>query len=232
MNSGRVVSLGLEDLCVTVPDGRDRRTLLDRVDLELGGGEILVVTGASGSGKSTLLAVAGLLRRPDSGEVVIAGQPASSLSERARTKLRRDEIAIVYQAANLLPALTAIEQLELIGHINREPRGSARRRAEALLDEVGLSARGAQLPEEMSGGERQRVGIARALMASPSVLLADEPTASLDRDLSAQVWGLLAEQTARRGLATVIVSHDETQLAHAHRHLHLTDGQLAPAAVP
>ncbi len=226
--SSRPAPLGLRDLLVTVPDGDDTRTLLDNVSLDVGAGEILVVTGGSGSGKSTLLAAAGLLRRPDSGDVLINGEPTSSLSERRRTSLRRRDIAIVYQAANLLPALTAIEQLEIVGHINREKRSEVRRRAESLLTEVGLSERRHQLPGKMSGGERQRVGIARALMAGPSVLLADEPTASLDQDLSTQICALIAQQTQRRGLATVIVSHDETPLAHADRHLHLAGGHLEP----
>lgn len=218
--------LGLE---VSVPDGSRRRVLLDHVNLEVGAGEVVVVTGSSGSGKSTLLALAGLLRRPATGEVLVGGRPTSELGERRRTDLRRREIAIVYQSANLLPALTAIEQLELVGHINRERRRTARERARRLLDELGLGDQRNQLSSRMSGGERQRVGIARALMAGPSVLLADEPTASLDRDLSARIAGLLAEQTEVRGLATVIVSHDETPLAHAHRHLHLEGGRLDPA---
>lgn len=223
--SGRP-GLGFEQLHVTVPDGSRTRVLLDHIDLEIPPGEVLVVTGGSGSGKSTLLAAAGLLRRPDSGEVRIDGVPTSGLSERRRTTIRREQIAIVYQAANLLPSLTAIEQLELVGHINREKRAEVRERAEALLAEVGLSAQADQLPGKMSGGERQRVGIGRALMAQPSVLLADEPTASLDPELSAQVCALLAEQTAKRDLATVLVSHDETPLAWARRHLHLEAGSL------
>ncbi len=221
--------LELREVEVSVPDGSSRRVLLDRIDLRVAAGEVLVVTGASGSGKSTLLAVAGLLRRADSGEVLIAGQATAGLGERGRTELRRREIAIVYQSANLLPALTALEQLELVGHINRERRGDARARAGELLAELGLADQGNQLSGRMSGGERQRVGIARALMSRPSVLLADEPTASLDRELSGQISRLLAEQTAAHGLATVIVSHDEVPLAHAHRHLHLDRGLLTPA---
>lgn len=223
--------LGLRGLRLEVPDGDRTRVLLDGADLDLGAGEMLVVTGGSGSGKSTLLAAAGLLRRPAAGEVLIGGEPTSALSERARTEVRRREIALVYQSANLLPSLTAIEQLELVGHINREKRSEVRLRAESLLVEVGLEERRDQLPGKMSGGERQRVGIARALMARPSVLLADEPTASLDRELSARIAELLAEQTRRRGLATLIVSHDETPLAHAHRHLHLEAGALTESAV-
>lgn len=220
------VQLALGELSVSVPDGQRQRVLLDRVDLEVTAGEVLVVTGSSGSGKSTLLALAGLLRRPQSGEVLIAGEPTSKLSERQRTDLRRRRIAIVYQSANLLASLTAIEQLELVGHINGEKRRVARTRAEALLEELGLGERRNQLPGQMSGGERQRTGVARALMAEPSVLLADEPVASLDGDLSRQISELLANETRSRNLATVIVTHDEIPLTYANRHLHLEAGRL------
>lgn len=218
--------LGLRGIHVAVPDGPGTRTLLDDVDLDVAPGEVLVITGSSGSGKSTLLAVAGLLRRPDRGEVLVAGTPTAELSERRRTALRRERIAIVYQSANLLPALTAREQLELVGHISGERRSQARGRATQLLEELGLAGRADQLPAKMSGGERQRVGIARALMARPTVLLADEPTASLDGALSAEVAGLLTGEARGRGLAAVIVSHDEAPLAHADRHLHLAGGAL------
>lgn len=225
--AGRVTStLELCRVTVSVPDGGDRRVLLDGVDLTVGAGEVVAVTGASGSGKSTLLALAGLLRRPDSGEILIDSRETSTLNERRRTELRRRRIAIVYQSANLLPALTAVEQLELVGHINRERRTTARKRAEALLEELGIADRRDQLPGRMSGGERQRVGIGRALMAAPGVLLADEPTASLDRELSVGIADLLAEQTEARSLATVIVTHDDTPLARAHRQLHLAGGKL------
>lgn len=221
--------LALRGLEASVPDGGGTRVLLDRVDLEVGAGEVVVVTGPSGSGKSTLLALAGLLRRPDSGEVLIEGEATSKLSGRRRTDLRRRRVAIVYQSANLLPSLTAIEQLELVGRINREKRRETRKRAEELLREMDLSERRDQLPSQMSGGERQRVGIARALMAQPSVLLADEPTASLDPGLSARIADLLADQTSARGLATVIVSHDDIPLTHADRHFHLDAGRLCEA---
>jgi putative ABC transport system ATP-binding protein len=218
---------------VTVPDGPRRRVLLDGAGLHVEPAELVAITGPSGSGKSTLLAVAGLLRAADAGEVLLAGTPTAGLSERQRTRLRRERVALVYQSANLLPSLTAREQLELVGHIAGERRASARSRAGALLAELGLADHAGHMPAQMSGGERQRVGIARALMARPAVLLADEPTAALDPALSADVAALLAAQVRVRGLAAVVVTHDDAPLAHADRHVHLASGQLIepPGAV-
>jgi putative ABC transport system ATP-binding protein len=220
----------LREVCVEVPDGLGTRVLLDHVDLEVRPGEVVVVTGGSGAGKSTLLAVAGLLRRPLSGEVIVGDVPASALSERRRAELRKHHVAIVYQAGNLLPSLTSREQLEIVGHISGASRVQTRRRADALLRELGLLDAALRLPAHLSGGERQRVGIARALMGQPSVLLADEPTASLDAALSAEVVALLTEHTRRAQLATVIVSHDTAPLSRADRHQHLAGGKLERVA--
>jgi putative ABC transport system ATP-binding protein len=225
-STATIAPLALRDLTVSVPDGRERRVLLDEVDLDVAAGEVLVVTGPSGSGKSTLLAMAGLLRQPPAGDVLVAGFPTASLSRRRLTALRRDHIGIVYQSANLLSPLTAREQLELAGHIRRRPRREVRAHADQLLEELGLADRADQLPSQLSGGERQRVGIGRALMGSPTVLLADEPTASLDPELATEVAGLLAAEAHARGVATVIVTHDDAPLRHADRHLHLAAGRL------
>lgn len=227
MSNSREPGLELRAVTESVPDGMKRRILLDAVDLTVSRGELLVITGGSGSGKSTLLAIAGLLRRPESGDVVIGGITTSDLSNRARTALRQDHLAIVYQSANLFPPLTALEQLELVGHIRGERRADAKARAVGLLEELGMADRAGNLPHQLSGGERQRVGIARALMAEPSVLLADEPTASLDPVLAAEVSELLATQTKSRGLATVLVTHDEAPLKWADRCLHLSGGALS-----
>ena len=218
--------LVLGGVTYAVPDGDGTRVLLDAVDLTVAPGEVVVVTGPSGSGKSTLLAVAGLLRRPQGGEVHVGGRATASLSERQRTRLRGDHVGVVYQSANLLPALTAREQLELVGHVNGVGRGDRRRRADALLADVGLAGAAGRVPAHLSGGERQRVGIARALMAEPSVLLADEPTASLDPALGVEVVRLLADEAHRREVATLIVTHDRDLLTAADRHLHLDRGTL------
>ncbi len=224
--SGGQPPLMLRSVTVSVPDGPTTRTLLDAVDLDVHAGEVVVVTGPSGSGKSTLLAVAGLLRRPDTGEVTLAGHLAPMHPDRARTALRRDHVAVIYQQANLLPSLTAVEQLQLVAHIRHEPKRDARVRALALLEEVGLAAHADKLPHQLSGGERQRVGIARALMARPAVLLADEPTASLDPELATTVAALIRDRTQAHGLATLLVTHDDEPVAIANRHVHLDGGAL------
>lgn len=224
--------ISLRGLTATVPDGTGTRTLLDRIDLDVAPGEVVVISGASGSGKSTLLAIAGLLRRAESGEVVIAGMNTSGLSERRRTELRRRRIAIVFQSANLFPALTAREQLELVAHINGGRRGAARAQADLLLADLGVAEQADQLPAKLSGGERQRVGIARALMGGPEVLLADEPTAALDPVRAADVVERLTLEAHRHGLATIVVAHDDAPLRHADRHLHLDDGHLRDVPVP
>lgn len=224
--NGRTTPLELDALRVTVPDGDAERVLLSRVDLAVDAGEVVVLTGASGSGKSTLLAIAGLLRHAQDGDVLVDGRSTHDLSERQRSTIRGERIGIVYQSANLIGSLTAREQLEVVAHIAGSKRADARRRSGELLETVGLEHRMDALPRHLSGGERQRVGIARALMAEPSVLLADEPTASLDPDLSTDITRLIAEETHRRGLAALLVTHDDAPLAVADRHVHLEAGAL------
>jgi putative ABC transport system ATP-binding protein len=215
------MSLTLQNITVTVPDGRETLTILDAVDLQVAAGETVALTGPSGSGKSTLLAVAGLLLRPDRGTVEIAGVEATSLRDRDRTRLRGRDIGVVYQSANLLPSLTAQQQVEVVAHANGRLDRRARARAEELLDRVGLAGRSRALPGELSGGERQRVALARALMMEPAVLLADEPTASLDPARGAEVMALLLEEAARLGSATLLVTHDGDHAAGADRTVHL-----------
>lgn len=216
--------LSLRGVRVSVPDGASERVLFDDLDLDLEAGRVAVVTGRSGTGKSTLLAITGLLSRPPQGEVLIQGEPTAALSEKARARLRLENLGFVYQSANLIPNLTAVEQLELVDRIAGK-RGD-RARAMALLDELGVASRADALPGKLSGGERQRVGIARALMGDPKVILADEPTASLDPELAVEVSALLAEQSRRRGVATMIVTHDQAPLAIADVELRLENGRL------
>jgi len=220
------MTLQLTDIHLTVPDGPDRLTILDGVDLRVAAGELVAVTGASGSGKSTLIAVAGLLRRADTGRVVVDGEDVTDAGDRRRTSVRRRRIGLVFQAANLLPSLTALEQLELVCHLDGGITSGDRERARELLHLVGLEDRSHQRPAHLSGGERQRVAVARALMRNPAVVLADEPTASLDDQRGRQVMALLAELTERQRTATLVITHAPQQLPGRTRVLHLSNGVL------
>ncbi len=226
------MTLRLNDLTVTVPDGDDKLTILDRLALDIAQGEVVAVTGASGSGKSTLLAVAGLLRVPTAGTVTIAGVEANGLRGRRLAELRGREIGLVFQSSNLFPSLTALEQVELAAHVNGRLDAAAKERSKELLEAVGLGARLGNRPANLSGGERQRVGIARALVNEPSLLLADEPTASLDDARGREVMDLLVRQATERGIATLIVTHNPAQLPRADRWLELRNGKLHEVAAP
>ena len=222
------MSFQLDSVTVAVPDGTSRRVLLDDVSLDIAPGEVVAMTGSSGSGKSTLVAVAGLLREPDSGRVLISGVDATAASGRRRARLRGQQIGIVYQSSNLLPALTAREQVEVVAHVSGRLDAAARRRAAELLERVGLEQRLHARPAELSGGERQRVAIARALMNEPEVVLADEPTASLDPERADDVIGLLVEECRRVGAATLVVTHDLEHATRADRRLYLERGKVLP----
>jgi len=223
------MTLHLDDVTVTVPDGTETLTILDGLSLSVSDGDVVAVTGASGSGKSTLLAVAGLLRTADAGTIRIGDVDASTASAKDRTTLRRDAIGLVFQTSNLFPSLTALEQVELALHISGHLDDAGRQRSRELLEAVGLGSKLGNRPAQLSGGERQRVGIARALVRQPVVLLADEPTASLDPTRGREVMDLLVAQALERRIATVIVTHDREQLAGATRSLHLESGRLVDA---
>lgn len=223
---GAAPALAVDGVVVTILDGEREVDILDRTSLTVAPGELITISGRSGSGKSTLLSVAGLLRTPDHGSVSVAGTAAVGLSPSARTRLRRERIGMIFQGAELFPSLTAIEQLELAAHIQGRLDRTARDRAHDLLDEMGLADRHDHRPGQLSGGERQRIGIARALMNRPSLLLADEPTSSLDPERAREIMELLAAVTADRGLATVVVSHDPAHLDLTHRELTLVSGRL------
>ncbi|WP_042395760.1 ABC transporter ATP-binding protein [Streptacidiphilus carbonis] len=219
--------LTLDDVVLSYPDGDRRLTALDRVSLDVDPGGFTAIAGPSGSGKSSLLAVAATLLRPDSGRVLIAGQDTAALSPRRAAELRRDRIGIVFQQPNLLPSLTALEQLQAVAHLRGDSPKAALPRAAQLLTAVGLTdAQQRRRPHQLSGGERQRVNIARALFTRPAVLLVDEPTSALDRTRGAAVVDLLATVTRDHATATVMVTHDLTLAARADQVLHITDGRL------
>lgn len=226
----------LDDVTLTYPDGDARLTAVDRVTLEGRPGVVTGITGPSGSGKSSLLALAATLVRPDSGRVVIDGVDATELSAAARTALRRERIGIVFQQPQLLPALTAREQLrvmaELGGPSGRERRAAVRGRVDELLDAVGLDAHADRRPAQLSGGQRQRVAIARALVHEPRVLLVDEPTSALDNARGAEIMALLSRLTRERRTATLLVTHDLVHAGALDETVEVVDGRATYALTP
>ncbi|MBO3743877.1 ABC transporter ATP-binding protein [Actinoplanes flavus] len=217
--------LHLAGVTLRLGDGDDTVTALDEVSLTVAPGELVAVVGPSGAGKSSLLAVAGGLTVPDEGSNTVDGNDLAAMKPAARTAYRRQHIGFVFQSGNLIPALTAIDQLRLIHHLHR--RRAEPREAEQRLADVGMAGKAHRRPHQLSGGERQRVGIARALMGGPSLLLADEPTAALDRARSHEVVELLARETRRAGVATVMVTHDTDVLRHCDRVVEMVDGKLS-----
>ncbi|MFI8326607.1 ABC transporter ATP-binding protein [Streptomyces sp. NPDC085529] len=220
------MSLALDAVTLTYPDGDGRLTALDDVSLTVPPGRLTAVVGPSGSGKSSLLAVAATLVTPDRGRVVVAGTDTAGLDAAGRAELRRTSIGIVFQQPNLLPSLTAAEQLQVMAHLSGRPPKSVRDRALDLLDAVGLADRAARRPHQLSGGQRQRVNIARALMNEPSVLLVDEPTSALDHERGAAIVALLARLTRERGTATLLVTHDHGHLGAADATITVQDGRV------
>jgi len=218
--------LRLSGVDLAFQDGDQTLYALSGVDLEVARGAILAVVGPSGAGKSSLLAVAGGLIPPTSGSVQVGGREIIGLSRRELTRFRRDHVGFMFQSGNLVPALTARDQLRLVGALGGDR--SRLRDPDQLLEAVGLTHRARRRPATMSGGERQRVGVARALMASPDLLLVDEPTAALDRKNSHDVVKLLAEETHQNSVATVLVTHDHEILEHCDRVLEMVDGTLRP----
>ena len=224
------MSLTVEHVRLVLGDGNQRVTVLDDVSLSVRPGSLTAVVGPSGAGKSSLLAVCGGLRTPTSGSISIDGIVISDLKPAARTRIRRDRIGFVFQQSNLVPALTAIDQLLLLVHLHgRRPRKADRERALVLLDEVGIANLADRRPDQLSGGERQRVGIARALMTSPDVLLVDEPTSMLDHVRGEQIVALLASECREHKVATLMVTHDHSMLESATSVLNIIDGKLLAA---
>ena len=205
--------------------GRDASLVraVDGVDLDVARGETVAIMGPSGCGKSTLLYLLGGLDRATGGEIWLDGQDLTRLSERALARLRRDAIGFVFQAFHLMDELTAVENVELPALLaGRSPR-AARRRAEELLDRVGLADRAKFLPTQLSGGQRQRVAVARALVAEPLVVLADEPTGNLDSAATREVLRLF-DQLHQAGQTLVVVTHDPRIAATADRMISMRDG--------
>jgi len=210
----------------------ERVSALAGVSLEVAGGEFVGVMGASGSGKSTLLHLIGGLDRATSGSVVMAGRELARLTDRERTLFRRDHVGVVFQAFNLLPTLTALENVMLPAMIGGRVGREVEERAKSLLASVDLAHRLRHRPQAMAGGEQQRVAIARALINDPVVVLADEPTGNLDTHHGEDVWRLLARLGRHRGTTIIAVTHEPSGATFADRVVVLKDGTVAGSFEP
>jgi lipoprotein-releasing system ATP-binding protein len=212
--------------------GGGELAVLQGADLTLHMGEIVALVAPSGTGKSTLLHIAGLLDRPDGGEVRLDGQDAAALGDGARTALRRDRIGFVYQAHHLLGEFTALENVVLPQMIAGVPRRAAEQRAHALLANFGLEARAQHVPGKLSGGEQQRVAVARALANAPAILLADEPTGNLDVATAALVFGELLSIVRAQGVVALIATHNPDLAARMDRTVTLREGRIVERDLP
>lgn len=216
----------LDAVCKDYDEHGRPHTVLDGVSAVIARGELVVLVGRSGSGKSTLLNIIGGLDRPTRGELRIAGQSLSGLSEDGLARLRRREIGFVFQFFNLVPTLTARENLLLPLELLGVDRAEADERARHWLETVGLAGRGDSFPEEMSGGEQQRIALARALIHRPGLVIADEPTGNLDLETARQVLGLLDDLCRRQGTTLVMATHSPEVIGVADRVFTIHEGRL------
>jgi putative ABC transport system ATP-binding protein len=222
----------LRDVSRLYRQGATEIRAVDSVSLRIDPGEFVVVAGPSGSGKTTLLQLLGALDRPTAGEILVEGRNLADLGDGDLTELRLRTIGFVFQQFNLIPTLTARENVELALAPTGARGGDRREQAAALLRIVGLAERGDHLPAQLSGGEQQRVAIARALANGPDVLLADEPTGNLDSATGTEIVGLLRSLAGDHGRTVVLITHDPAIAAQAPRVVRMQDGRLAEAERP
>ena len=203
-------------------------TVLKGINLTIARGEILAIVGASGAGKSTLLHILGTLDRPTEGTVLFEGQDLFQLSDQKQAEFRNRRIGFVFQFHHLLPEFTALENVCLPAYIQNRPGSEVHTEATSLLKDVGLEHRMNHKPGELSGGEQQRVAVARALIQQPNLVLADEPTGNLDTHTGDALFTLMRTLNRSRGITFVIVTHNEKLSAQADRIIHMEDGQIVP----
>ncbi len=208
--------------------GARKLTILNGVDFALHRGEMVALVAPSGTGKSTLLHTAGLLERPDAGDVILSGKACGRLSDDDRTSIRRNDIGFVYQFHHLLPEFSAVENIMMPQLIKGLARKEARERANQLLDYMQIAKRGTHRPSELSGGEQQRVAIARAVANAPLVLFADEPTGNLDPTTASYVFDALSALVRQSGLAALIATHNHELAGRMDRRVTLSEGRVVP----
>ncbi|HHD5949978.1 TPA: ABC transporter ATP-binding protein [Streptococcus pyogenes] len=215
--------LTFKQVTKTFQDGHHEINALKATDFSIEAGEFVAIIGPSGSGKSTFLTIAGGLQTPSSGQLIIDGTDYTHLSEKERSRLRFKSVGFILQASNLIPFLTVQQQLELVDHLTGSKEKA---KANQLFDDLGITGLKHQLPQELSGGERQRAAIAHALYHDPALILADEPTASLDTEKAYEVVKLLAKESKEKNKAIIMVTHDDRMLEYCDKVYRMQDGEL------
>jgi putative ABC transport system ATP-binding protein len=216
-----------QEISKTYRQGKVDVTALHDISLDVAEGGFVALAGPSGSGKTTLLNLIGGLDRPDAGRIVIDDKDYAELSDSQMADLRLHRIGFVFQAYNLIPVLSALENVEYVMLLQGVPKAERRRKARRILDDVGLADKYHRRPAELSGGQQQRVAVARAIVADPSIVLADEPTANLDSRTGEGLLRLMQEMNSRRKVTFIFSTHDEMVMAHAHRLITIRDGRIA-----
>lgn len=216
--------LALKQITKTYGSGHTEVNALKETDFTANKGELIAIIGPSGSGKSTFLTIVGGLLSPTSGEVLVNDVNLAGLNEKERSKIRLKEIGFILQASNLVPFLTVANQLKLLDQVKKG--NMTKRELEALYEDLGISDLRTKYPADLSGGERQRVAIAKALYSNPSIILADEPTASLDSDRAFEVMELLKNETTNKNTTTIVVTHDTRLISYFDKVYQMTDGVL------
>jgi putative ABC transport system ATP-binding protein len=225
-------ALDVVELAKTYGEGHTAVSAVDDATFHVDQNEFIALLGPSGSGKTTLLSMVGGLLTPTEGSIRVSGVDVTELTKKEQARFRANRIGFVFQSFNLVPFLTARENLTVMASIADAPRKEIDARADQLLEELGLADRRNNIPEQLSGGERQRVAIGRALVTEPDLILVDEPTASLDTELGTAVVRLLSSEIKQRGKAGIMVTHDLRMVEFTDRTLHIIDGALAPHDEP
>ncbi|WP_379142536.1 ABC transporter ATP-binding protein [Paenibacillus sp. sgz500992] len=221
--------LQLSELTKYYAEGSNRIAALDHVSISVEPGEFVAVVGPSGSGKSTFLSIAGALLKASEGEVKLNGHNISTLTAKELAIIRLQEIGFIMQSSNLVPYLNVLDQLLIVKRMSGKVKREDKEFATKLLEELGLGSKLKSLPEELSGGEKQRTAIARALINNPNIILADEPTASLDTKRAHEVVSLIAQEVKSRRKAAIMVTHDERMLEYCDKVYRMEDGKLSLA---